>query len=67
MKQIKFFQGRSQTTFKRHSALDNGTYVTFKDAEKIQKPESAFSMFVTLAILSIVGLSIVHILSAWGF
>lgn len=62
----RFFQGKSQSTFIRHSALDNGTYVSFKDASKDQQ-ENPILVFIAMLGLVAFGVFCMRVVSVWGY
>lgn len=59
------FNGKTQTTFTRHSCFDNGTYVSFKDASRDQ--ENPVLATVALAGMAAVGFLFMCALTAWGY
>ena len=62
----KFFSGRSQTTFTRHSALDNGTYVSFKDLNNDTSRIPPMAIVVSIALIAF-GVFCMRVLSVWGY
>lgn len=60
------FNGKSQTTFIRHSSFDNATYVTFKDASKDQQ-ENPILVFIAMLGLVAFGFFCMRVLSVWGY